>query len=134
MKIPHWMKKQFQQGECSHCRKKLVKDGIKGHGIFEDKNEESKLSHYYHYVCPTCKLETKFNFPTDWQDFVYSMLELAEPEDAEIQSKTKKIKVTGISQKELDHFKEMMDESKTFDDFLTKIGIKTEEYTDDENK
>ena len=42
MRLPEWMKGEFEKGECPYCKKHLSEKGVKSHGI---KEERSKTKH-----------------------------------------------------------------------------------------
>jgi hypothetical protein len=140
MKIPDWMKRQFSKADCSHCHKKLLRSGIKSHGITEELSAKNKkrYTHYYQYICPKCSLETRFRFPTDWQEYISSMVEIAEKEWAEDHPQEA---VEGISDMEVENVKKLLDSTEfkvgeDFNAFLSKIGVQTEieDTEDDENQ
>lgn len=133
MKLPNWMSRQFNKAKCSHCGEKLNPKGVTTHGITEEKVKKSLiLYHFYQYMCSKCNSETRFKFPTDWPDFIDSIVDVAESEM--MLPPQPEEKSSFIGDDEVEELKEMLDNSEYFEDFLNQIGVKPTDYQDENDK
>lgn len=126
--LPKWMKDGFRKSSCPHCKKTCKKRGVYGVGIREEvgKNDEVVKSFCYEYRCPFCDKRTVFTgFPSSYEDFVNDLIEIAqipiiEEEAVEAPPETK---AGGMSDKEVEEGKKIIEETDYFEDLLSKLGI-----------
>jgi ribosomal protein S27E len=146
MKLPEWMRGQFEKGECPYCKKPLTEKGVQTHGIKEESAKSKKKTryiHFYDYKCLKCKNRFVFSFPTTFREFIGDMMELAglsndgdtgEIDESDFYLPQKK--KSGITDDEVSEVKRILDESDDLKDFFGKIGIPMNKPKDqpDENK
>lgn len=143
MKLPEWMRGQFEKGECPYCKKPLTEKGVQTHGIKEETAKTKKkirYIHFYDYKCTKCKNLFVFSFPTTFRDFIEDMMELSgikeinsEIDDSDFYIPQKK--KSGITDEEVSEAKKILDESEDLKEFFGKIGIPMNKPKDkDEDK
>lgn len=152
MKLPEWMKDEFEKHECGYCKKPLMEKGVETHGIREEKTKSKKkirYVHFYDYRCPKCKNRSIFSFPTTFKEYIQDMIELANLEmppqltdgtEPEVDNSYPDFppRKSGITDEEFNEAKRILDESEDLKDFFGKIGIPmdtpSKEKPEDENK
>ncbi len=152
MRLPEWMKDEFEKGECPYCESSLSEKGVQSHGIKEERSKTKKkirYVHFYDYKCQKCKDTAVFSFPTTFKEFITDMIELSnmdmppqlhdgETTETDVDSDDIPVpnKKSGISDDEVSEVKKTLEESDGLKDFFGKIGIdiRTNKEKPDESK
>lgn len=146
MKLPKWMRDEFEKNVCPYCKEMLQEKNVKSHGIREERSKTKKklrIVHFYDYKCTKCKNTCTFSFPTTFREFIQDMMELAsyvmppqltdgtEPEmdDSFPEPEPRK---SGITDEEVAEAKKVLDECEDLKDFFGKLGIPM--HRDDKDK
>jgi len=160
--LPQWLEDKIKEigMECPNCGKNIRLESIVAIGVkeYEDEDEKEKKDRNSYLVmehtCDYCHKTYGFDITEcDVKKFVLDMLQkygaLSSDEDAlefieekqekqdNIKESVKKNIKSGISQKEVDNFNNMMKDCKSWADIMEKAGISSEDmerYTKDSAK
>ena len=153
--LPQWLEDKIREVgmECPNCGKNIELDSIVGIGVKEydeskDKKNKDRIPYLVmEHTCGYCHKTYGFDITVcDVKEFVFDMIEkyglVSNDQDSEFieekqEPKVKKSEKSGISQKEVDNFTNMMKDCKNWTDVMEKVGISsedTERYTKESAK
>jgi len=153
--LPQWLEDKIQEigMECPNCGKNIklesiVAIGVKEYDESKDKKKKDRIPYLVmEHTCEYCHKTYGFDITEcDVKKFVFEMMEkygLIDTDQDKLEfveekkPKVKKNAKSGISQKEVDNFTNMMKDCKNWTDVMEKAGISREDmerYTKDSAK